>query len=243
MTGRDAPSEDAVAGNLDRIIPLGARVVHKTCQYPKTIGYRFNQNVFVPECLTDDGNRFTGILEAHTQPSDSDQSIFSPSNIFARRMLEKWERCDVDALEDEFIMKKVDGKDICLVRVLDGDKPSVAMDLLRTNPDLFPGIKASAVMRNRLEEMPYSPLPFEVGSKLRDYMAGEIEKIQKSFISVNDLSMSFHTGDGSDWNTFTSLVGEAAVLDPSKKGEHKKLVLNSTYEAAVHVELTFIPVP
>lgn len=246
MTGRANPTDENTSGNLDRIIPLGARVVHKTNPYPKAMGYRFNQSVFVPETLTDDGKRFTGIIEAHQSPSDSNQSIFSPNNIFARRMLEKWERCDVEALEEEFIFKKVNGKEMCLVRVLDGpglNRPSVAIDLLRTNAKLFPGISATRLMRNRLESMPYSELDPKVGKQLYDYMAGEIEKIKASFISVNDLSMSFHTADGQDWNTFTNLVGEAAALEPNKQGEHKKLVLNSTFEAAVHVELTFIPVP
>lgn len=242
MRGRNNPTAENTAGNLDRIVLLGVRIVNHVNQYPVAIGYNINSKILVPGTLTDTGDVYTGVLEAKAPSTTSDRVIFEPTNIFSRRMLEQWERVDPEALDQEFIFPKV-GNGTCLVRVDDGTGTSVAIELLRNHPHLFPGINANEIVRNRLERIPYSELPEDVGRQLHTHMAGEIEKIAASFISVNDLSMSFHCVDGNDWNTWQNLEGEAVALEPNKQSEYKKIALNSVHSAAVQVELTFIPVP
>lgn len=245
MTDRSNPTEENTLGNTDRIIPLAARLVHRVNTVPRTLGWQFNKKVLAPQTITDEGKCFTDVLEARTPAGDSDWCIFYPNNIFAQRMLEKWERCDQDSVEDEFIFKKISGKEACLVRVKDDEtgKDSVAITLLKNYNHLFPSLNAREVMRSKLPNMPYAPIPVDVGHRLRDHMKSEIAKIAASFISGKDLTVDFFTEDGQPWNQVSNLVGEAAAIEPGKQGEHKNIVLNTQYEAAVHIEMKFIPVP
>lgn len=241
MTNRSNPTEENTSGNLDRMIIVDAKQIHIANAYPRTWMYTVNNKLLVPNMLTPHGTECTNVIIAGTVPQDTKRSIFSPNAIMTAELLRKWERCDAEMVDEQF--KFLPGQPTCLMLTKDiNGRDSVAVDLLKRNPKAFPKFNLYEALRNQLPDMPYTPVPTDIGREMVAFMKKEVASIAERFVSAKDIAVRWAPADGQDLNSAATLVGESATLASNKQNEYKKIIQNTHYEAGVVLGVWYLPV-
>ena len=205
MTNRSNPTEENTSGNTDRMILVDAVQKHIANSYPRTWAYTVNNKLLVPNMLTPHGTECTNVIIAGTPPQDTKRNIFSPNAIMTAELLRKWERCDADMVDEQFLFPP--GQPMCLMLTKDvNGKDSVAVDLLKRNPKAFPKFNLYEALRNQRINMPYTEVPADIGREMITFMKKEVAAIAERFVSAKDIEVRWTPADGQDLNSAATLV-------------------------------------
>lgn len=240
LTNRSVVTDENTRGNTSRIILVGAEQVYVNNAYPRGWKYTVNEKLLVPNTHhVRTGEMCTGVIGAGATMSTR-RNIFFPNDIVTIDLLKKWERCDPEMVDDQFM--EVDGKTFMRTRDKNGDN-SVAVDLLERNPEAFPGFNLKAALRNELKDIPFTEIPSDISKEMIPFMKSEINNIASRMSGPDHFSVKWAPADGKDLNSASNLVGETTALVGNKQTECRKMVQNAHFENQLDIEFKYIILP
>lgn len=126
------------------------------------------------------------------------------------------------------------GKKICLL-YHDG----AGANLLRKDSGRYGGYQLGNKV---LKGTNMVPIPEDVGTLLYTDMKNTIDMIRKSFVSAKDIKCTFRPPNGK-WDDVSRYIGDVNTTSQDKQIEHNSRMLNRRNRVAVHVKMSYIPVP
>lgn len=216
-----AGAED-LAGNLDRMLPLGFDVEMQGNTFPFAMG------VDIPGMMKNNIHRdgvCTYRLPPGLQPVPCQKSIFDAENKVSRHMYENYRLCTKEDLDNDIEFKKARGEMDAHARIAVG---SLAYEALTDN------LKKGHWNDQRLTRQQvyniFQPNDYTVqvtekmGEDIRNLLEPEVERVAKSFLNLADFNIKIHRADGE--KSFTSPKKIAGAINQMAGGKTTTTKLN-----------------
>jgi hypothetical protein len=223
---RDRATEDQLAGNLSRCIPLHLEVQEKMNGFPYAMGIEIpgmmNKNLHKNGACVTRVPAHVGFTALGTP-----QAVFEPTNIVSAYMYENYKMCTVEDLANDIKFVKGTPKTKAHAMVAVGSLAYASLKDNLENPHNW------ADQRHEIDEAlieapgrnTYAVQVTEaMGKDLHNLLREPIEKAASSFINLADFNVKFVRADGnSSFTAFKGINGElmadTAVNAPTYRSE------------------------
>ncbi|MDB9801147.1 hypothetical protein OAB94_02095 [Flavobacteriaceae bacterium] len=232
--------ESDLSGDVTKTVILDAQLVSTCNHYNVPIGMKCS--IIAPKHLTATDS-YVGVMKPGVTFDNQNSSVFSPNNLFTKKMYESYGKCDIDSLNDQIRFSDKNNM------TADVNTNGIVWETIMENIDTQPQWQGCADdlysydMRKRQGELlsPWITIPMRVAEDVHTQIGAQLKNIEKSFVDMNTFTISFHRADQSTaWNDIRGLVGQNLAQSKETQTNHKVVALNKNGYASATYVLSYI---
>lgn len=241
---RTHATDEDLAGDLGKMLILGAEVVSERSNAPIDIGVDIPGMVPV---VNNGVDRFNWIIDAGNGNTASvGRHIFVPDNLFSKLMYKRGQRCDMATLKRHINLEADPQK-----RVAHMETKGVGWHILMTNLEqdnnAFMDAQDSILAMNEhifnageTEHSMVAKVPYHVGEQVFEAIAEQLRENEKSYVNLNNFRVCLRPANGQAWDNGDYLISESYGFDQASKGAEKATELVRPIQAKLRLQLQYV---
>lgn len=239
LKNRDTAGGEHLAGNLNRCIPLGLRIIQQQNQFPFAVGVR------APGVMMDENLHGHGAclwrVPGQTSTMMVGESAFSPVNVVNRYAYDNYRMCTVeDLMHDVTFPEGRAAKGRASITVNSLAYQTLVQSLQAGNwQDQLHDINVNQVLnpeRNLTVEV-----TDRIGRDIVNFLKPQVEAAADSFVSLEDLRFEIVRADSQkSYDSAKNLIGEIVANNAVDGKKLKSEQLQTRYSFHIKAEFSFV---